>query len=291
MKTKNKITYISSLCLILGTSGCSLSSFPTTESHACTIDQSTYQSVNAFGVPVNDSNPLTCVENEGQEYFYIGSIDELVSFYQAYGIHGTQTNLLWIDFRADMDEIARRLNEVIPARFALSFSANHGAVESTLEILDPYYEDALMHAKSIADEVRMTSSDPSEQMKIVHDYLLRTTTYTNRGGNDGYDEASDAFFSGLANCSGYSRAYSMILRELEIPVLYVSSSTMDHAWNMGYDGMDYWYIDASLDDVSKKNKDDYITTDRDYFYDRHELDLGESDQGYVKRMQNLYHLQ
>ena len=144
---------------------------------------------------------------------------------------------------------------------------------------------------SIADEVRMTSSDPSEQMKIVHDYLLRTTTYTNRGGNDGYDEESDAFFSGLANCSGYSRAYSMILRELEIPVLYVSSSTMDHAWNMGYDGMNYWYIDASLDDVSKKNKDDYIPTDRDYFYERHELDLGESDQGYVKRMQNLYHLQ
>lgn len=291
MKAKNKITYISSLCFFLSISGCSLANFSTVESHACMVDQSTYQSVNVFGNLIHETSPLTCVQDASKEYFYIGSIDELVSFYQAYGIHGTQNNLLLIDFHVNMDEVARRLNEVIPARFILSFSSNHGAIEATLEILDPYYEDALIHAKSIADEIRMETSDPSLQMQLVHDYLLRTTTYTNRGGNDGYDEASDAFFSGLANCSGYSRAYFMILRQLEIPVLYVSSNTMNHAWNMGYDGMHYWYIDASLDDVSKKNKDDYITTDRDFFYNQHELDFGESDQGYMKRMQNLYHLQ
>lgn len=291
MKIKNKITYISSLCLMLGTSGCSLEKYPTTESHACTIDQTAYQMVNVFGVPIHESTPLTCVEKNEQEYFYIGSIDELVAFYQAYGIYGSQTNLLWIDFHLDMNEVARRLNEVIPARFSLSFSAKHGAVESTLEIMDSYYEEALMHAQRIADEVRNVTTDPSEQMRIVHDHLLQTITYSNQGGNDGYDEASDAFFLGLANCSGYSRAYFMVLRELEIPVLYVSSNTMDHAWNMGYDGTNYWYIDTSFDDVSKKNKDDYITTDRNYFYDQHKLDFGESDQEYVKRMQNLYHLQ
>ena len=100
-------------------------------------------------------------------------------------------------------------------------------------------------------------SDPiRNQLKSIHDDLVLTTQYDTavldidlRNITDHTPfEAYGLLINHKAVCSGYAKSFMGLAQELDIPVLTVSSQTMNHAWNLVYDGTNWLYVDATYDD-------------------------------------------
>jgi len=61
--------------------------------------------------------------------------------------------------------------------------------------------------------------------------------------------AYGALANGKAVCQGYSLAYKLLLRRAGVPVVYVGSDSMQHAWNMVQMENNGWYhVDVTWDD-------------------------------------------
>ena len=88
---------------------------------------------------------------------------------------------------------------------------------------------------------------------IVHDRLIESVAY-DMNVYEGTTVPDDSytmygvFFNRIAVCDGYSKAYSYMLNMLGIQTMVVTSSAMQHAWNLVYiDGKPY-YVDCTWDD-------------------------------------------
>jgi len=100
-------------------------------------------------------------------------------------------------------------------------------------------------------------SDPiRNQLKSIHDGLVLNTQYDaavldidlkNITDHTPF-EAYGLLINHKAVCSGYAKSFMGLAQELNIPVLTVSSQTMNHAWNLVYDGTSWLYVDATYDD-------------------------------------------
>lgn len=91
-----------------------------------------------------------------------------------------------------------------------------------------------------------------EKALAIHDWLALHCKY-GRIPDDSGDEYNvyGALVKGMAVCSGYAKAYQYLLQEkLGIPCEYVSSSDMNHAWNMVKIGSKYYHVDVTWDDSS-----------------------------------------
>ncbi len=103
--------------------------------------------------------------------------------------------------------------------------------------------------------IKKIDPDWSDFKKIlyVHDWLLKNVTYdydTYNGITDNPNayEACGAIHDGLAVCAGYSRAFKYILDKLDIKCKIVSSTNLDHAWNMVKLNNKWYYVDCTWDD-------------------------------------------
>lgn len=104
---------------------------------------------------------------------------------------------------------------------------------------------------------RVKSTDPIKtQLKSIHDGLVLSTQYdtavleidlANIVDHTPF-EAYGLLINHKAVCSGYSKSFMGLAQALTIPVLTVSSQSMNHAWNMVYDGTQWLYVDATYDD-------------------------------------------
>lgn len=295
MKMRGKITYLSSVCMFLLSTGCTAvkkdAILPVSELKECTY-QDTYRSFTSLGTQIHKEQLLQCkVENETEnetEYYYIKDIDALAEFYRVYGVHGSRTDQLWFGQHMDIDDVVDCLNEIIPARFSVALTSENGKTELTLEMKDARYEHSLQVAEQVAHEIKNSTSDPYTQMVYAHNYIVNHTVYQRKG--DKVDEASGVFLDGFANCSGYARAYMMLLQQLEIPVMYISSKEMNHAWNFVYDGNTYYYVDTTMDDSPYIEPYYYIESDYDLFLSDHPLDSNKGTSTYMKRMGALYQI-
>ncbi|KAF0225531.1 MAG: transglutaminase domain-containing protein [Erysipelotrichaceae bacterium] len=97
---------------------------------------------------------------------------------------------------------------------------------------------------------------PERVLRDIHDGLIVTTQYdtaileldlTNIVDHTPF-EAYGLFIQHKAVCSGYSKAFVGVAREMNIPVLTVSSTKMNHAWNLVYVNDAWLYIDVTFDD-------------------------------------------
>ena len=100
-------------------------------------------------------------------------------------------------------------------------------------------------------------SDPiRNQLKSIHDGLVLTTQYDTAVLDIDLKNITDhtpfesygLLINHKADCSGYAKSFMGLAQELDIPVLTVSSQTMNHAWNLVYDGTNWLYVDATYDD-------------------------------------------
>lgn len=102
---------------------------------------------------------------------------------------------------------------------------------------------ALIDALSWIDD----SMSDAEKAQAAHDYLVRTCSY-DLGNGEGQFNAYGALVDHKAACQGYADAYKLILDELGIPCVVVSSPDMDHGWNMVKLGKSWYHVDVTWDD-------------------------------------------
>lgn len=83
------------------------------------------------------------------------------------------------------------------------------------------------------------TEDMSEVEKelAIHDYIVLNTRYDqdnyikNTVPRESYT-AYGALINGVAVCDGYSRAFKLLLDEIGIPCIKISSEGINHAWNI-----------------------------------------------------------
>lgn len=97
-----------------------------------------------------------------------------------------------------------------------------------------------------------------EKAVYVHDWLVQNLAYDTEYVEDGLIDdhnARNALVDGSTVCEGYAKVYALALNHLDIPAVLVTSSTLNHAWNMvELDGQ--WYqVDCTWDDPAPANSD------------------------------------
>ncbi len=117
-------------------------------------------------------------------------------------------------------------------------------------------------ANKVVKLAKEHSSDGYEQIVFVHDYLIENAIY-DHDGLDEYEEYNhnpecEYIFSAygcLVNqktvCSGYAKAFQLILRKLGYDCTYVVGSAGGaHGWNCVYLDGEGYYVDVTWDDYN-----------------------------------------
>ncbi len=112
----------------------------------------------------------------------------------------------------------------------------------------------------IADATNGMSA--TEKVKYVHDYLIANVSYdTSLNARSLYE----AMVKGSAVCEGYTKAFQFILNNLGIECKTVTSSAMNHAWNVVViDGAEY-HVDVTWDDPIVNGQNNNTTAYYDNF--------------------------
>lgn len=82
----------------------------------------------------------------------------------------------------------------------------------------------------------------------VHDYIVLHTRYDHEQTNSNRFSAYGALVNGLAVCQGYSMLYIDLLEEMGIESYFVSSSALNHGWNIVKTEAGWHHVDVTWDD-------------------------------------------
>lgn len=141
-----------------------------------------------------------------------------------------------------------------------TYSSGQEVVKTLDYVKIELYRDALSDVDGAIQDFldsKVNTSDPLRtQLKAIHDGLIISTQYdtsvldldlSNIADHTPF-EAYGLFIDHKAVCSGYAKAFMGLAQALEVPALTVSSTVMNHAWNMVYDGSVWLYVDVTWDD-------------------------------------------
>lgn len=98
------------------------------------------------------------------------------------------------------------------------------------------------------------SMEPVEQLLAIHDELMTSCAYnwevatTGSTANPYVYSAYGALVDGDAVCQGYALAYKLLLNEIGINCVTVSSSAMHHMWNLVELEGQWYHVDVTWDD-------------------------------------------
>lgn len=87
-----------------------------------------------------------------------------------------------------------------------------------------------------------------EKALYLHDYIVDNCEYDLTYSN--YD-AYNVFVQNTAVCQGYSLAYKELMDRVGIPCQLVTSTSVNHAWNILSINNNNYYVDATWDDPTK----------------------------------------
>ncbi len=145
------------------------------------------------------------------------------------------------------DTVVYQMEDGVIVSVALSYAAEtnalpHTAVNGTSITT---VEEGITHALSgITD----TMSD-LEKLLYLHDYLVREVDYDLSKEFPNYVyHPEGVFVYRSAVCQGYAEAYSLLLTRLGYESCVVSSTSMNHAWNMVKLDDTWYHVDATWDD-------------------------------------------
>ena len=193
----------------------------------------------------------------------------------------SEEEVLKVNFVSDepisLNKTFAYLESVLPYSFKLSLGEmNYTRKEEllmslqSLEIM-PMVDVASQVMKPALDwnENYITSDMTQKEMiKVYHDQLLLNTKYDTSVLDLDLSvvqdhpsfEAMGVFFYRTAVCSGYARAFNALAKTSKIPSLIVSSLSMQHAWNLVYDGYEWKYIDVTFNDPIPDRQDRVLYT-------------------------------
>ncbi len=96
----------------------------------------------------------------------------------------------------------------------------------------------------------------------IHDYIALHTRYDYTLTNSNMHNSYGALVNGIAVCQGYALAYIDLLREVGVESYFVSSSNLNHGWNVINTESGWYHSDVTWDDP-RPNIGEY-TNDGDY---------------------------
>ena len=118
-------------------------------------------------------------------------------------------------------------------------------------------------ADAILEGVDLTGSEALVALR-VHDALIAALVYDKDGAEDktAYlpHTAYNALVTGTAVCDGYSKAYIYLLGRCGITATMVTSTSINHGWNMVSLGGDWYESDLTWDDSKKTHAYYDLTT-------------------------------
>lgn len=107
-------------------------------------------------------------------------------------------------------------------------------------------------AKRVAGELVRDGMSTPEKIKAFNDYIAKNCEYDYQAAEEGMNETniasyslSGVFFNRKAVCDGYAAAMTALCQAAGIPCFKISSSKMNHAWNMIYDGEEWSFTDVT----------------------------------------------
>lgn len=170
--------------------------------------------VEEYGLGIDDiSKALTVTVNSNPDLYYVDTSRFNYYYYQDTGV----VTSIMLDYANTDDE-------------AFDRAVNEALAEVTPQMTD------------------------LEKIVVLHDYLVLHTEYDFDGYTSG--NLSEDSFSGYgvfvkkkAVCSGYMLAYHYLLKKCGITDYYVTSTSMNHAWNVVKLGKNYYHVDTTWDDV------------------------------------------
>ena len=166
------------------------------------------------------------------------------------------SNTVFALFKKVLDENA------IEASYTMSYTWDSNMIYQALDIdiqSVTMPSDALKNA--VLEMVRWAPEGASkvDQVKAVHDWLVRNCSYNTTASDQGYynytashiDDpwsAEGALIYNRPVCAGYAAAFQLGMQRLGIPCQTVINTAANHAWNrVKIDG--YWYhVDVTWDD-------------------------------------------
>lgn len=136
----------------------------------------------------------------------------------------------------------------------ISYMPMGNIVSAVMPAYQEGYDDAAF-AQAAKEALSVVTEDMTDVQKAValHDYLVVNCEYDyenllNKTIPAESYTAYGALVKGVSVCQGYALAYKYLLQEVGIPCYMVSSSTMNHAWNMVELGGQLYQVDVTWDD-------------------------------------------
>lgn len=143
---------------------------------------------------------------------------------------------------------------VVPFFNAMSVSVVGNKYTISLENLSSYENKKVIEiAKKWTEESITTDMTDLEKIKALHDKIIKETEYDQSNREESHSPGAVAIEK-KAVCDGYSRMFSIMLTIIDIPVIQVTSNTMDHAFNLVYLEGRWYLVDVTYDDPLTQGK-------------------------------------
>lgn len=109
-------------------------------------------------------------------------------------------------------------------------------------------------ARVISEVIKPGMTD-FEKALALHDWLIYNADYDTECG---FHSAAGVLFFGRGVCQSYADAYAMLLSAVGIPHTQVTSSSMDHTWNMLLLDGDWYHVDCTWDDPTGGGQENHL---------------------------------
>lgn len=116
-------------------------------------------------------------------------------------------------------------------------------------------------AQKWVNEVVKEGMTDREKIKAIHDKIINETTYDKNAGTEAH-VAGGVAIDKRAVCDGYSRMFVIMTALVDIQAIQVTSTVMQHAFNLVYVDGKWLLIDVTYDDIKVNGKE---TVRYDYF--------------------------
>ena len=151
------------------------------------------------------------------------------------------------------------------ARFDIKYIYHDGEYQARKETMRAAFEEIRQSLPKGANEVQIA--------KAVYDYLIKNCNYDHDYSGNSLQEAGTtasyadgALVDHKAVCSGYSRAFKLMMDWFELPCMCVSNS--DHEWNIVFLEGNYYHIDVTWADTDANPGTRYFcVTDAEIYKD------------------------
>lgn len=121
-------------------------------------------------------------------------------------------------------------------------------------------EAAVAEGLALVDKKSM---DDYEIALRLHDYVLSKSSYRSGGDVSGYTPYG-ALVLGSAVCQGYSLSYKLLLKRAGLSCLYVTSSAMNHSWDLVRVKGNWYHVDCTWDDSGLNTHEYFLRSDASF---------------------------